>query len=97
MWALVSLVLLLGASCSEGVPRPVDGPAAPPDPRLPEAPLLASIFSDRMVLQRNSPHVAVWGWASPGAHVEVKLTGEELTVTRSVKSLARGERRCPAG
>ncbi len=35
---------------------------------------LPAVFSDHMVLQRNQP-VPVWGWAEPGAHVEVLFKG----------------------
>ena len=33
----------------------------------------ANIFNDNMVLQRDKP-VRVWGWADPGARIEVTLT-----------------------
>lgn len=33
---------------------------------------LPSVFSDRMVLQRNQP-VPVWGWAHPGERIAVKM------------------------
>jgi len=35
---------------------------------------LPTLFSDHMVLQRNQP-VPVWGWAEPGAEVEVGFKG----------------------
>lgn len=43
---------------------------------------LPSFFSDRMVLQRDKP-IRVWGQASPGAEVRVRLGSAEKTVTAS--------------
>lgn len=41
------------------------------------APLeLAGVFGDDMVLQRDVP-VPVWGWAAPGATVQVRFGGQE--------------------
>lgn len=37
-------------------------------------PLLASVFSDNAVLQRAPAAPRVWGWAAPGAGVEVRLS-----------------------
>jgi len=37
---------------------------------------LATIFQDNMVLQREMP-VPVWGWADPGAEVEVAFDGQK--------------------
>lgn len=39
---------------------------------------LPSLFTDRMVLQRDMP-VPVWGWAAPGETVTVKIAGQILT------------------
>jgi len=41
---------------------------------------LADIFQSRMVLQRDK-EVPVWGWADPGATVEVKFGGQTATAT----------------
>jgi len=35
---------------------------------------LPNVFSDNMVLQRDKV-IKVWGWAAPGEHVKVLLTG----------------------
>ena len=53
--------------------------------RAADAPLLAAIFSDHMVLQRDRP-IDVWGRAQPGEQVTVSLSG----ATRSVTSDASG-------
>ncbi len=44
---------------------------------------LPSVFSEHMVLQRKQP-IQVWGWASPGEGVKVKL-GESSAVTTTGK------------
>jgi len=55
--------------------------AAPalPRPALAQAdgsrPFLSSLFTDNMVLQRGRPD-AVWGWATPGQSVVVKMGGK---------------------
>lgn len=49
-------------------------PAAPAEERL----SLAQIFTDNMVLQRNTP-VQVWGSAVPGARVTVSFAGQKET------------------
>jgi sialate O-acetylesterase len=36
---------------------------------------LAKLFTDHMVVQRNQP-VRVWGWASPGEAVQVRMAGQ---------------------
>ena len=41
---------------------------------------LPNIFGEGMVLQRDKP-VAVWGWATPGAKVDVKFAGQSKTTT----------------
>ena len=51
----------------------IPGPA-PAEVRLP------AVFSDHMVLQRQMP-VPVWGWASPGEKVTVKLADQQAEAT----------------
>ena len=46
------------------------------DPRLPH------LFSDHMVLQRDTD-LRVWGWADPGEPIEVSLAGTERRTTTS--------------
>jgi len=46
-----------------------------PAPAADEAPLLARIFSDHMVMQRNRP-LEIWGQAQPGDQVTVNMGGE---------------------
>ncbi|MGK0199260.1 MAG: sialate O-acetylesterase [Yoonia sp.] len=41
---------------------------------------LPTIFSDHMVLQRDTS-VPVWGWADPGEKVEVKIAGQSAAAT----------------
>ena len=41
---------------------------------------LPAIFSDHMVLQRDTP-VPVWGWAEPGEVVTVSIAGQTKTAT----------------
>ena len=41
---------------------------------------LPAIFSDHMVLQRDTP-VPVWGWAEPGEAVTVSIAGQTKKVT----------------
>lgn len=43
-------------------------------------PLLANLFGDHAVLQRDRP-VAVWGWAEPGTTVTVQLGTVSVTAT----------------
>lgn len=58
---------------------------------------MPGIFSDAMVLQRNKP-VLIWGWASPGETVEVRLkdqhqktkASKEGTWQISLKALEHG-------
>ena len=45
---------------------------------------LATIFQDNMVLQREKP-VPVWGWADPGAQVEVDFAGQSKKATADDK------------
>ena len=49
------------------------GPAA-------AAPLLASVFTDHAVLQRDRP-IQVWGVAAPNAAVSIDLSGQAVTAT----------------
>jgi sialate O-acetylesterase len=50
---------------------------------VPAEPTLAHLFSDHMILQRDSD-VAVWGWADPGERVSVTLgPNKRETVTRA--------------
>src|SRR3954466_4948044 len=53
--------------------------------RAGDAPLLAAIFSDHVVLQRNRP-VEVWGRASPGEQVDINMAG----VSRAARADAAG-------
>lgn len=46
---------------------------------------LARIFSDGMVLQRNAP-LPVWGWATPGASILVRLGAEAKRTTAKADS-----------
>ena len=41
---------------------------------------LAVVFSDHGVLQRELP-IPVWGWATPGERVTVRLAGNEAHAT----------------
>jgi len=50
-----------------------------------DAPLLAAIFSDHVVLQRNRP-VELWGKAAPGEQVDVSMAG----VSRAARADAAG-------
>ena len=55
-------------------------------PRRPnDAPLMAAIFADHVVLQRDRP-IEVWGRAQPGEQVTVTMSG----ATRSAVSGCRG-------
>jgi len=45
---------------------------------------LAQIFQDNMVLQREKP-VPVWGWANPGAQVEVAFGGQKKQAKADAK------------
>lgn len=38
------------------------------------------LISDSMVLQRDTP-IPVWGWAAPGAKVQIRFNGKKTTVT----------------
>ncbi len=44
---------------------------------------LPSLFSDHMVIQ-NGRHVPVWGWASPGEEITLKLASQTKTVKTGV-------------
>ena len=44
----------------------------------PAAPFLHALFSDNAVLQRDR-EVPVWGWATPGQNVTVKLDAQTRT------------------
>jgi len=65
-WTTARRVALL---CLSGMMLP--GPAAAAE----EAPLLARIFSDHMVMQRNRP-LEIWGQTQPGEQVTVNMGGE---------------------
>jgi sialate O-acetylesterase len=52
-----------------------------------ELPLL---FSDGAVLQRDQP-LPVWGWASPGAKIEVEFDGRSATATAAKDGAWRAE------
>jgi sialate O-acetylesterase len=43
-------------------------------------PLLHPLFSDHVVLQRESP-VPVWGWTAPGTKITVKFAGQKRSAT----------------
>ena len=43
-------------------------------------PLLHPLFSDHAVLQRDKP-LPIWGWAAPGAVVNVSLAGQQAQAT----------------
>jgi sialate O-acetylesterase len=49
-----------------------------------DAPRLADIFQDGMVLQREMP-VPVWGWAAPNAKVAVSFAGQTLSAQANDK------------
>lgn len=46
---------------------------------------LAQVFSDHMVLQQNAP-IRVWGWADPGASVQVNLTDLKRAAATKTKA-----------
>jgi len=43
-------------------------------------PLLADVFTDNAVFQRDKP-VVVWGWAAPGVMVDVEFAGSSFSTT----------------
>lgn len=45
---------------------------------------LSPIFTDNMVLQRDSP-IRIWGWAEEGEEVRINFNGEAMTVLASDK------------
>jgi len=49
-----------------------------------DAPRLADIFQDGMVLQREMP-VPVWGWTAPNAKVDVSFAGQNQSATADAK------------
>jgi sialate O-acetylesterase len=49
-------------------------------PAAPAAPVLAPLFQDRAVLQREKP-APVWGRATPGEHVTVSFAGQTIGAT----------------
>jgi len=55
--------------------------AAPKDPPA-EFLRFARIISDNMVLQQNKP-ITIWGWAKPGAKIEVTLTQDRAIGEKS--------------
>ncbi|MGO4780929.1 9-O-acetylesterase, partial [Lysobacter sp. 2RAB21] len=44
--------------------------------------VLPLLFSDGAVVQRDQP-LPVWGWATPGAKIEVELDGRSAQATAS--------------
>jgi len=63
--------------------------AAEPDAKRP---LLAPVFGDHAVLQRDRP-VALWGWSDPGTPVTVKLSGTGLAVAVSASATVAADGR----
>ena len=55
-------------------------------------PLLAPLFGDHAVLQRERP-VSLWGWADPGATVTVTLSGPGLPSASTITAVAQGDGR----
>ncbi len=45
---------------------------------------LPSIFGDDMVIQRDRP-ITVWGWADPGAQVDISFAGREVQKTADIE------------
>lgn len=71
----VSIVAgLLAAAVLAGLSLSVRAESAPGEARL------ARIFQDNMILQREKP-VPIWGWAKPGATVEVSFAGQKKPAT----------------
>lgn len=52
--------------------------------------VLPQMFSDGAVLQRDRS-LPVWGWATPGAHVDVELDGRRATAIASADGVWRAE------
>ena len=76
--AALLLVNLSGAGCAQQAQ-----PAPAPENKAAVTqlkPLLHPLFSDNAVLQRDRP-LPVWGWATPGARVEVQLDDAKQTAT----------------
>src|SRR5579862_5042198 len=61
---LIVLMAVFSAQCQAAMPNP----------------FLDPLFSDNMVLQRNSP-IPVWGWTDPGVTVTVTLAGKKASST----------------
>ena len=74
------LAVVLWMSCAAGVAHADD------------APLLAAIFADHVVLQRDRP-IEVWGRAQPGEQVTVN-TGAAPRAARAPIRPATGPSRC---
>lgn len=70
LWLAVVFLAVAAAGMRGQVPRP-QLPAQP-------ASLLAPVFQDHAVLQRDQP-IRVWGTVSPGERVLVRLGGDEAT------------------
>ncbi|MCA1618096.1 MAG: hypothetical protein LC795_02035 [Acidobacteria bacterium] len=70
MKRLLPLLLLCLLAAHAHARRPA--PARADDGR----PFLHQLFGDRMVLQRGV-RFPVWGWATPGARVVVRMLGRE--------------------
>ena len=51
---------------------------------------VSTVFSDHMVLQQEMP-IRVWGWATPGQKVTVKLAGEGAGVVGAAAADANGK------
>ena len=49
---------------------------------------LPLMFSDGAVVQRDQP-LPVWGWATPGAKIEVAFDGRAATTTAAASDGAR--------
>ena len=80
----VALVVLLSVSILAASPAAsADAKAAPPNGAISEteeknAPEIAEIFADHMVLQRGKP-ITIWGTAPKGTQVDVSFDGATLT------------------
>ena len=71
--AIIAALLLAPLAISSQPPRRGPAPEGP-------APFVATIFSDNVVLQRNTPD-ALWGWSDPGDQVKVEIAGKTATAT----------------
>lgn len=73
---LVATLVLSGPLLAEE-PTPVRGESLILRPEMADGLFLHNYFQSGMMLQRDKP-IKVWGWASPGADVEVSLGGKTL-------------------